>query len=311
MLRITLRQLEYFVAVGESGTIARAAERLNVSSPSISSAITQLEEAFGIALFVRQHAQGLSITQGGRRVLDQAKRVLKESGALSEIAADVSGSARGPLSVGCLMTFAQLVLPGLRRSFEAAYPDVRIKQTELNQAEIFSALRRSNIDMALTYDMDIPTDLHFTGLVRLHPFALLSATHERARAETIEIADLARLPMVLLDLPISTDYFLSLFEACGTRPRIAERTRDMAVMRSMVGNGFGYSIANVRPQSDMSPDGRPLACVPIAGPVRSLRMGVLTTPGGETSATVRAFMDFARAQVRSGAFAAIGGAPLI
>ncbi|WP_224825962.1 LysR family transcriptional regulator [Cognatishimia sp. MH4019] len=310
MPRFTLRQLEYLVAVGETGSIARASERLNVSSPSISAAISQLEDELGISLFVRQHAQGLSITQGGRKVIDQAKHVLKEAATIADIASDVSGTARGPLAVGCLITFAQLVLPRMRAGYEAAYPDVRINQTELNQAEIFSALRRSDIDIALTYDMDIPTDLQFTGLVRLRPFALLSATHNHADKEEIDIKDLADLPMVLLDLPISTDYFLSLFEAVKQRPRIAERTRDMAVMRSMVGNGFGYSIANVRPQSDVSPDGLPLVCVPIAGSVRPLRMGLLTTQGAENSRTVRTFMNFARDQVACGALEPIGGEPL-
>lgn len=310
MPRFTLRQLEYLVAVGDTGSIARAAERLNVSSPSISSAITQLEEEFGIPLFVRQHAQGLSLTKGGDRVLEQAKRVLHEAGAMTEVAADVSGTARGPLTVGCLVTFAQLVLPRLRRGFEGDYPDIRIDQRELNQAEIFAAIRASDIDVALTYDLDIPTDLQFTGLVRLHPFALLEADHPLARQPQVRLEDLADIPMVLLDLPISTDYFLSLFDACPKRPRIAERTRDMAVMRSMVGNGFGYSIANVRPQSDISPDGHELTCVPIARPVRSLRMGLLTAQGAERSRTVRAFIEFAQAQVAAGAFDAIGGETL-
>ena len=277
--RFTLRQLEYLVAVGETGSIARASERLNVSSPSISSAISHLEEELGISLFVRQHAQGLSITQGGRKVIDQARHVLKEAATIADIASDVSGTVRGPLAVGCLVTFAQLVLPRMRAGYEATYPDVRINQTELNQAEIFSALRRADIDIALTYDLDIPTDLHFTGLMRLRPFALLAAAHDYADKDEIGIEDLAALPMVLLDLPISTDYFLSLFETAKHRPHIAERTRDMAVMRSMVGNGFGYSIANVRPRSNVSPDGLPLACVPIAGPVRPLRMGLLTRKG--------------------------------
>ena len=84
----------------------------------------------------------------------------------------------------------------------------------------------------------------------------------------------------------------------------------MAVMRSLVGNGFGYSIANVRPQSNISPDGMPLAYVPIAGPVPPLRMGLLTFQGAEKSRTVRAFMDFAQEHVATGAFEPIGGEPL-
>lgn len=57
-LRFTLRQLEYLVAVGECGSIVLAADRVNVSSPSISAAIAQLEQELGLQLFVRRHANG-------------------------------------------------------------------------------------------------------------------------------------------------------------------------------------------------------------------------------------------------------------
>lgn len=311
MLRYTLRQLEYFVAVGEAGSIARASERINVSSPSISAAITLLEQEFGVPLFVRQHAQGLSLTQGGRRMLDQARRVLQEAGTLVDIAASVAGEVRGPLSVGCLLTFAQLVLPGLRRGFAEAFPEVRLRQFERNQAELISALRRSEIDLALTYDLTLPADLQFTGLVKLPPIALMGADHPLSHKSSVSIADLRRHPMVLLDLPLSSDYFLSFFDGPDGRPEIAERTRDMAVMRSMVANGFGYSIANVRPLSDLSPDGKPVRCVPISGGVRSLRMGLLTAQDADRSLVVRRFIEYSVDVVRSGRLAQIGGEALV
>ena len=77
-LRFTFRQLEYMVAVGDAGTIALASQRINVSSPSISAAISQLEREFGIQLFVRHHAQGLTLTPGGQRIFNEAKRILEE-----------------------------------------------------------------------------------------------------------------------------------------------------------------------------------------------------------------------------------------
>lgn len=311
MLRYTLRQLEYFVAVGETGSIARASERINVSSPSISSAISQLEREFGLPLFVRQHAQGLSLTQAGRQMLEQSRLVLREAGALMDIAGDISGSVRGPLAVGCLLTFAQLVLPTLRRGFATTYPDVRLNQQEMNQVELFSALRRSEIDVALTYDLDLPADLQFTGLVRLPPVALMSVEHPLADACEVTIEQLCEHPMVLLDLPLSADYFLSLFDEVGQKPVIAERTRDMAVMRSMVGNDFGYSIANVRPLSDTSPDGNPVRIVPIAGKVRALRMGFLTAQDVGRSSAVRAFVDYGKDLMGSGRLDRIGGQPLV
>ena len=65
--RFSLRQLEYMVAVGEAGSVLAASEKVNVSSSSISAAISQLEAELGVQLFVRQHAQGLSLTSGGQR----------------------------------------------------------------------------------------------------------------------------------------------------------------------------------------------------------------------------------------------------
>ena len=296
-LRFTLRQLEYFVAVGETGSIARASERVNVSSPSISAAITQLEQEFGLPLFVRQHAQGLSLTQGGRQMLEQARVVLRETSVMKDIAGDISGSVRGPMSVGCLVSFAQMVLPTLRRSFEGLYPDVRLGQHELNQLEIFSALRRSEIDLALTYDLEVPADLRFVPLITLPPFVIVGQGHPLADHATLRVEDLTDHAMVLLDLPLSADYFLSFFASTGAKPRIAERTRDMAVMRSLVANGFGYSIANVRPLNPLSPDGKPLHFIPMTGPVRSMKMGLLMAQDADRSNAVRAFLEHAREMI--------------
>ena len=290
MFRFTLRQLEYFVAVGECGSIALASDKVNVSSPSISAAIHQLEKEFGLPLFVRQHAQGLSLTGAGRQMMTQAKTVLAQTQQLVDLAGDISGSVRGPLSVGCLVTFAQMVVPSLRATFEAAHPDVRISQSELDQAEIFSRLRRAEIDIALTYDLDIPADLTFEPILTLPPYAILDVGHPLAGRSEVQIEDLVPFPMVLLDLPISSDYFLSFFHEAGARPNIAERTRDMAVMRSLVANGFGYSIANVRPLHDLSPDGKPLRFVPLAGQKRPLRMGLLHASEADNINVIRAFI---------------------
>ncbi|MCV2873505.1 LysR family transcriptional regulator [Defluviimonas sp. WL0050] len=300
MLRFTLRQLEYFVAVGESGSIALAAAKVNVSSPSISAAINQLEKELGLPLFVRQHAQGLSLTLAGRQLMTQAQRVLSDAEQLVDLAGDIAGSVRGPLALGCLLTFAQVVVPALRASFERLYPDVRIGQTELNQSEIFSKLRRAEIDVALTYDLDLPADLRFQTITSLPPYAIFDAGHPLATRASIEVADLVPYPMVLLDLPISSDYFLSFFSRAGLKPNIAERTRDFAVMRSLVANGFGYSIANVRPLNDLAPDGKPLRFVPLSGQVRPINVGILTTPDAANANIIRAFIDHCRAAHAAG-----------
>ena len=300
MLRFTLRQLEYFVAVGEMGSIALAAEKVNVSSPSISAAIHQLEKEFGLPLFVRQHAQGLSLTLAGREMFEHACRVLEGAGKLVDLAADISGKVQGPLSVGGLLTFAQLVVPGLRASFERLYPEVRVTQHELDQAQIFLKLRRGEIDVALTYDLDLPTDLTFDPIAVLPPYAMLAQDHPLADRAQVTVEDLLPHPMVLLDLPFSADYFMSFFAHAGVKPRIAERTRDMAVMRSLVANGFGFSIANVRPLNDLSPDGKPLRFVPLTGDARPMRMGLLSAPQAQNVNVIRTFMAHCKAEHADG-----------
>ncbi|HEX9858632.1 MAG TPA: LysR family transcriptional regulator [Paracoccaceae bacterium] len=296
-LRFSLRQLEYLVAVGDCGSIALASEKVNVSSPSISVAIAQLEQEFGLPLFVRKHAHGLSLTQGGKQFVAQARIVLAEAARLNDLANQITGKVRGPLNVGCLLTFAQIVLPRLRRGFVDQHPEVEFHQFERNQSEIFEGLRNAALDVALTYDLNIPPDLRFIGLVSLPPYAVMPETHDLAHLESVSPAELADYPMILLDLPMSADYFLSFFAQIGLRPLIAERTRDMAVMRSLVANGFGYSIANIRPSSDRAPDGRKLRYVPLTGPLRPMRMGLALSEGARASLTIDAFIRHCQSRI--------------
>ena len=299
-VRFTLRQLEYLVAVGEAGSIALAAERMNVSSPSISTAIAQLEQEFGLQLFVRRHAQGLSPTEAGRRMVAEARAVLGGAGRLTDMANEITGMVRGPLTVGCLQTVAQMLLPRLRRSFTDLYPDVTFRQTEGNQADLFEGLRSGLMDAALTYEMDIPSDLRFVPLIALPPHALFPADHPLAGAACVTPAQLAPYPMVLLDLPFSAEYFLSVFARRGLKPRIVERTRDMGLMRAMVANGFGYSIANIRLRPDVAPDGQPLRIVPIrdaAMPLEPLRFGLILTDAASGARRVQAFLEHCEAEV--------------
>jgi DNA-binding transcriptional LysR family regulator len=294
-LRFTLRQLEYLVAVAECGSVALAAERCHVSSPSISAAIAQLEQEFGLPLFIRRHAQGLSLTEGGRQFTEAARVVLAAGAALNDRAAELTGQVRGPLAVGCLLTFAQVVLPRLRRSFAEAHPEVEFRQSEHDHAALIEALRHARLDAALSYDLELPGDLDFLPLLPLAPYALLPEGHPLAGRAQVTAADLAPHPMVLLDLPYSADYFLSFFAAEGLRPRIAERTRDMGVMRAMVANGFGYSIANIRLGSDRAPDGRRLVFVPLVTPRAPMRMGLILPAEGPLRRAVAAFADHCRA----------------
>ncbi|MBX9456871.1 MAG: LysR family transcriptional regulator [Rhizobium sp.] len=291
VLRFTLRQLEYLVAVGDHGSVTEAAERVNVSAPSVSAAISQLEREFGITLFVRRHAHGLSLTQPGRSFVEQARLILAEAAKLNALSNELTGQVRGPLHVACLVTFAQAVIPAIRRTFSDAYPDVDFFQYERDHAAILEGLRMARFDIALSYDLDIPADMTFRELAVLPPYAVLHEDHPLAGRSEVTVQDLAAHPMILLDLPFSSTYFLSLFRDAGLNPRIVERTRDMSVMRAMVANRFGYSIANIRPIPDHALDGGRLISVPLSGNLRPMHMGLISMRDASPALTVRRFVD--------------------
>jgi DNA-binding transcriptional LysR family regulator len=305
-LRFTLRQLEYFVAVGAAGSIAAAAEAINVSSPSISAAIGLLETEFGIDLFVRRHAQGLSLTPGGRRFFTEAKLLLESADGLHDLAADIATAPRGPIAIGAFVTLAPLILASLRRSFEAAFPDARVAQREGDQEGLLTMLRRAEIDVAITYDLEIPPDVAFAPLAALPPHLLVAAGHRFAGLEAVALAALAAEPMVLLDLPFSRDYFLALFAAAGLRPRIAERSRDIAVVRSLVANGYGYALANLRFGGERAPDGTPLVAVALAGEQRPMVVGLATVRSERQRRIVTAFAEHCRGRIAGGDIAGLG-----
>lgn len=293
-MRYTLRQLEYFIAAGETGSITLASERVHISQPSISTAISHLERELGVQLFVRHHAQGLSLTPIGQMMLKEAKRLVENAEGLYALASEATSQVRGQLNVGCFITLAPLVMPELAHSFEEAYPGTRIHQVEHNQERLMAALHHAEIDIALAYDLQLPDEVEFRQLASLPPQAWVSETHPLAQQPATTLGELAQLPFILLDLPVSREYFLALFMKEGLEPKIVARSTHQEVVRTMVANGYGYSLANVRPRSDFALDGKRIARVRIAGDHRPMRLGLATLANYRKSQLVEAFQSHCR-----------------
>ena len=114
-MQVSLRQLRYVVAAAEAGNVTEAARRLSVSQPSISSAIAELEGFVGVALFIRQHARGVTLTPAGARIVNEARLLLKHAGEFSQNALDLSNELKGEIIVGCFLTLAVRFMPFICR----------------------------------------------------------------------------------------------------------------------------------------------------------------------------------------------------
>jgi len=294
-MKFTLRQLSYFIAAGETGSITLASKQANISQPAISTAIAHIERELGVQLFLRHHAQGLSLTPAGRALMSEAKQVVRQAEALYSAASEVSHQIRGGLSVGWFLTLAPIVMPELVQSFLKSFPEVQIRAREGHQEALMESLRHGIVDVAITYDLQISDDIQFVPLASLPPHALFGASHPLARAASVTLAQLAPLPLVLLDLPQSRDYLLSLFARARLRPNVAWSSAYQEVVRTMVANGFGYALANVRPRSDIALDGRRLYRVPVAGEAPPMTIGIATLKRLKRTRLVEAFHQHCQA----------------
>ncbi|MBN8186308.1 LysR family transcriptional regulator [Salipiger thiooxidans] len=290
-MRYTLRQIEYFIATAEAGSITLAAERINISQPSISTAISQLEAELGAQLFLRRHAQGLSLTRTGRELLAEAKQLMDQAQKLYHTASEATEAVRGTLSLGCLVTFAPMVLPEVTHSFATDFPGVRVLPQVSDHEQLLHGLERAELDIALSYDLHLPDEFEFIPLAELPPYALVAETDPLASEPAVTLAELAERDMILLDLPQSRDYFLALFARMGLVPKISARLQQQDVIRTMVANRFGYTIANIRPKSRLALDGRSVARVRIAGDHRPMRLGLLRVARQAPTRLVGTFMD--------------------
>jgi DNA-binding transcriptional LysR family regulator len=150
-------------------------------------------------------------------------------------------------------------------------------------------LRRAESEVAITYDLQISDDVAFRPLATLSPYALFGASHPLARERAVKLSQLASLPMVLLDMPMSREYFLALFIRERLEPNIVWSSPQFEVVRTMVANGLGYSLANVRPRADVALDGRRVHRVPLAGDSPPLRVGIATLKELKKTRLVGAF----------------------
>ncbi len=288
-MKFTLRQLAYFIAAAETGSITLASKRANISQPAISTAISHIERELDVQLFLRHHAQGLSLTPAGRALLREAKQLLKQAEGLYSAAADISHEVRGELSVGWFSTLAPLMMPELVHSFLKAHPEAQIRTLESHQEGLLQSLRQAQSEIAVTYDLQITDDIAFLPLASLPPYALFGASHPLARERSVKLSQLAPQPMVLLDLPMSREYFRALFIRERLEPNVAWSSAQQEVVRTMVANGLGYSLANVRPRSNVALDGRRIYPVPLSGDPPPVHIGIATLQQLKKTRLVEAF----------------------
>jgi DNA-binding transcriptional LysR family regulator len=277
--RFTLKQLEYFVAVAETGSVTGAAATIPLSQSALSTALADLERVLGVQLLLRHHARGVTLTPAGERLVLIARALLGQAEDLQTTAGEIGGAALGNVTLGCFSVLAPYVLPQIHAAAAEQLPGLQVDVVEGSLDELESGVLSGKLELALGYDLGFGPGLLRQSLFQVPAYLLLPAGHRLAGRRRLTLQALAGEPMVLLDLPHSRDYFLAAFERAGVEPVVRYRTRSVELARALVGRGLAYTVLNLRPAGDTSLDGLPVRPVPLMDPPPALEAVLLQAEG--------------------------------
>ncbi|WP_136609396.1 LysR family transcriptional regulator [Sinomonas albida] len=299
--RFTLRQLGYLIAVGETGSISAAADRLHVTQTAVGASLNDLERALGTQLLVRRRAHGALLTPAGQYVCDRARSLLAEAADLELSARDTGTALRGPLALGCYSTLAVTLVPPILQGFSELHPGVELDFVADQQVPLERRLLAGELDAALMYDMNLPMGLAARTLYEARVYVLLAADHPLATGGPVELAALEADPLVFLDLHPSGEHTMAVFRAAGVEPRIRYRTTDFELTRSLVGRGLGYALLVQRPWRDETYEGLPVVAAEITPAPAPVRILLAWSAAVRPTRRAQALMAFAASLFAGGA----------
>ena len=291
---MTLRQLEYFVAIARHGSMARAASLLHVSAAAVSLGISQLERTLECDLFLRRPHQPLALTNAGRELLARAATIVAEAEEMEQSATQRSGTPVGTVHVGCFDTLAPFLVPKLLAVAGELYPELVVDVTEGQSLRLQEALMDGTVDVAILYGLDVQPTVRTETIWTVRPYVLLAGDHRLAGEESISLAQLADEPMVLLDSPPSRNHVLAALEVAGVTPRRQRVTHNFETLRSLVAREYGWGVLVQHPEVDASYEGRSLRRVQISDPVEPAPVVVATMMNATLSRRTLACMDVIR-----------------
>lgn len=240
-MRPTLRQLEYIVAVAEAGQVGLAATQLNVSQPSLSAQLSEVEADLGVVLFQRGRA-GAKITPIGEDIVRRARQILHE---VEDLRASAQGGGifQGRLRLGVLPSIGPYLLPGVVQRLHQEHPSFRLIIREENTRDLGEGLRSGRLDMVISTPEDHPgsmedhlfTEALWVGLARDHELA--------ADAGGLALADLAGATFLTLGAGHRLSHIVAGLAAnAGGRVSDEYEGTSLDAIRLMAASGAGIAI---------------------------------------------------------------------
>lgn len=291
-LSFTLRQLQYFVAVAEKESVIGAARSLSISQSAITEALKKLEEFLGVSLFER-HARGLLITHEGHQFLRHATKILADVYDAKQAFAPGFGAAEGRLNIGVTSLMAGYVMSDILARYRRVNPGVEVSAIEEAGEHLEHLLIGGELDVAVMVISNLRDRMALQSeILEVSTFRLwLPVDHKLNAQESIGLDDVAREPLIMLNIDEMEEEAVNLLKAFGQRPRIAFRTRSVEAVRSLVATGAGVALLPDLVYRRWSLDGDRIECRDVSGRLPIVQVGIVWRRGLPLSAAAREFVS--------------------
>jgi len=230
-----LRRLRYFVVAAEELNFSRAAERLRIAQPPLSTQIKQLENELGVLLFDRT-GRGVRLTDPGHVLLEEARRIFIQLEQTARIVERVGSGKVGRLSLGFVPSATNEVLPPLLYEIRRKFPDVELFLHEMMPDQVVQRLHGRQVDVGFFYLPFDDSALDFRPVSREPLVVALPETHPLAREPEIDLRTLEHEPFVLpmrYNMPGLYGQVTEVCRQAGFTPRAVQK--DVWLMQTIVG----------------------------------------------------------------------------
>lgn len=241
-MNISLRQLRAFVAVAESSSFSRAADRLALTQPAVSRNVTELEQALGLQLLHRTTRE-VELTEAGRLLLGNVTRVLEDLDACLLEVQGLATQRKGRVKVASSPTLSAHLMPQCIAQARQLMPGVSIKLLDRIQSDVLASVRSGEVDFGVVIDPSERQDL-CTQDILSEPFSLVClSTHRLAQASDVHWSELGDEAMVLLDGDSGSRRLIdSALQAHGVAAQTVQDVGHTTTIYSMVEQGLGLSV---------------------------------------------------------------------
>ncbi len=297
-MAFTLRQLQFFVAAAEQGSVSGAARALSISQSSVTEAVRALEDDLGVTLFDRQ-ARGMEITHKGSVFLRHARQILQDVATARTAFQDDAAQVTGRLSLGVTSLVAGYVLSDILSRFRRAHPQVELNVIEDSGDYLQHLLIGGELDVAvlLTSSVRDRMALHVEALL-VSPYRLwLPLGHPLAQQEAIALEQLAGQPLIQLMVDEIEESMRHLMAALAVKPEVAFRTRSVEAVRSLVATGAGLAILPSLVYRPWSLEGDRIEIRDVSSDLPSVQVGLAWRKGAPLSQVASNFIRSAQGTI--------------